>query len=390
MRWVCVLSLCVAFGMSLAGAATLTCERKFYDAGGANPIASYVVGVDITVQLEPTFDGAYNLFAAEEIFPDGWSFLSADPSATVTGRRVSWNLTGNPRTLSYVVRPAATDDTVTFTGTIGGFADGASVVGTLIDSELEPNQAPTKPGIAVTASPSPATTVSDLTCQVTAPSTDPDNNPPGGAIEYRFTWTRGRAREESDWTAATIDVLDAADTSKGEWTVEVRARDALGAISAPATGVVNVLDTPPTDPTQITIHPTEPQPEDDIAATASGSTDADGDTVTYDFRWTKLSRAGRPNTVVTGAVLSADDTTLGDVWKLEAAASADGVRSAWVQYANEINITSFHPADTNKDRKIDISEFLEYAGPVAEAWQEGANGGEYEWDGTTLTPKPER
>ena len=46
-----------------------------------------------------------------------------------------------------------------------------------------------------------------------------------------------------------------------------------------------------------------------------------------------------------------------------------------------------HPADTNKDEKIGIFEFLQYAGPVAEAWQEGANGGEYIWDGTTLTPK---
>lgn len=49
-----------------------------------------------------------------------------------------------------------------------------------------------------------------------------------------------------------------------------------------------------------------------------------------------------------------------------------------------------HPADTNADFKIKIFEYLVYAGPVAAVFQQGINGGEYIWDGTTLTPKAAR
>ncbi len=46
-----------------------------------------------------------------------------------------------------------------------------------------------------------------------------------------------------------------------------------------------------------------------------------------------------------------------------------------------------HPADTNGDGKITQLEYVSYAGPVAAVFKRGINGGEYNWDGTTLTPK---
>ena len=46
-----------------------------------------------------------------------------------------------------------------------------------------------------------------------------------------------------------------------------------------------------------------------------------------------------------------------------------------------------HEADTNGDWKIGLFEFLDYAGPVADVFQLGANDGEYWWDGITLLPK---
>ena len=53
-------------------------------------------------------------------------------------------------------------------------------------------------------------------------------------------------------------------------------------------------------------------------------------------------------------------------------------------------VPTSHPADTGGDGKIGMIEYLTYAGPVAAVWQQGINGGEYEWDGTTLTPKTSR
>jgi len=49
-------------------------------------------------------------------------------------------------------------------------------------------------------------------------------------------------------------------------------------------------------------------------------------------------------------------------------------------------ITSTHPADSNSDWKITQLEYVSYAGPVAAVFKRGINGGQYNWDGTTLTP----
>jgi hypothetical protein len=47
----------------------------------------------------------------------------------------------------------------------------------------------------------------------------------------------------------------------------------------------------------------------------------------------------------------------------------------------------FHGADENTDARISIFEFIAYAGPIAAVYQQGINSGSYEWDGATLTPK---
>ena len=47
---------------------------------------------------------------------------------------------------------------------------------------------------------------------------------------------------------------------------------------------------------------------------------------------------------------------------------------------------TIHPADTDSDFSISLFEYLLFAGPVAAVFQEGVNGGDYDWDGTELTP----
>ena len=49
-------------------------------------------------------------------------------------------------------------------------------------------------------------------------------------------------------------------------------------------------------------------------------------------------------------------------------------------------LSQFHPADTNQDSVIDSAEFLDYVGPIADVFQLGVEGGKYCWNGITLAP----
>lgn len=371
-----------------AGAATITSTRTFYDATGANQVTSYAVGIDVTVQITTQYTGNMNLFTAQDLLPDGWTCVSVASGGVYNSNdnRVSWTINGTPVTVSYVARPAGSG-TVTFTGAVGGFGDGVVVSGTIPDTDLQENQPPSAPGIELTGSADPVTTVADLTCTITTPSVDADNNPAGGGVEYRYLWKDGFGPvSQTDWTTATTHTLPASTTTKGEWTCEVVARDGLGTESSAASATITVQDTAPTAPTHIQVTPSKPEPDDDIVASAIGSTDADGDSITYLYNWTRISPSA---TTYQGATLPASQTVLGDIWELEAAASADGAVSSYTAYGSQIKVTTYHSADADQDGRISMIEYLGYAGPAAAVWQMGANGGEYEWDGTTLSPKTE-
>jgi hypothetical protein len=95
-----------------------------------------------------------------------------------------------------------------------------------------------------------------------------------------------------------------------------------GASGAPVTDTITISDSPPTQPT-VTLAPDAPATTDDITVTAQGSTDADGDAVTYRYEWTK-NGTGVPALDGQTTVPSAE-TVSGETWTCTVTPVAGGV-----------------------------------------------------------------
>ncbi|MEI6503395.1 MAG: FlgD immunoglobulin-like domain containing protein, partial [Armatimonadota bacterium] len=111
--------------------------------------------------------------------------------------------------------------------------------------------------------------------------------------------------------------LDKSKTTKGDdIKVYVWAYD--GTVYSPAvvSDPVTILNSPPTAPT-VAIVPANPKTDDDLTASVSGSSDADGDSLTYTYSWKKRAEGGSTwETVGTGPVLDKTKTTKGDEFKV--------------------------------------------------------------------------
>lgn len=178
--------------------------------------------------------------------------------------------------------------------------------------------APTAPTLVAITPSSPLT--ADALVASASGSSDVDSD----AVTYEYRWYKG-----GTLTAFTGATLPSANTTKGEvWKVEARA--AAGGLHSSwvASATVTIGDTAPTNPI-VSLSPTSPLTTDNLIASASGSSDADSDAITYQYRWYN----GATLTAFTGANLSSANTTKGEVWKAEARASAGGLYSSWVASA---------------------------------------------------------
>ncbi|MEN6404808.1 MAG: Ig-like domain-containing protein, partial [Armatimonadia bacterium] len=101
--------------------------------------------------------------------------------------------------------------------------------------------------------------------------------------------------------------------------------------SAAATVTLHITNTAPTRPVSVLISPSVPGKED-LTGNADGSTDADGDTLTYEYEWTKLDSSGTRVTGWTsnrGRVLPASKVNFGETWQVRARAFDGTVYSPW-------------------------------------------------------------
>ncbi|NPV47695.1 MAG: hypothetical protein HPY69_12105 [Armatimonadetes bacterium] len=97
-------------------------------------------------------------------------------------------------------------------------------------------------------------------------------------------------------------------------------------------------NTPPTAPTKVLIKPTLAYDDEDLIAGASGSTDADGDTITYRYQWWLSTDGGQTWTAgLARKVLPASSTTVGQKWKVQAWAH-DGVSKSAKVYSPVVTI----------------------------------------------------
>jgi hypothetical protein len=94
----------------------------------------------------------------------------------------------------------------------------------------------------------------------------------------------------------------------------------------------------PTAPTTLAVKPLPAYDGTDLTANASGSTDVDGDALSYRYQWWKSDDNG--STFVTGPsakVLKSTETTVGQVWKVQAWAY-DGIARSLRTYSADVLI----------------------------------------------------
>lgn len=166
--------------------------------------------------------------------------------------------------------------------------------------ECAPNQPPSAPEVVL--DPASPTTEDTIRCVIETASVDPE----GDDVEYAWSWTLDGNAIDSAATA-----IDPDQTVRGDvWMCTVVPTDALGAAGPGASAVAEVVNAPPTRP-DISIQPGEPQVTDDLrCVVTTNSTDADGDPVSYSFRW--LRNGGE--TGVTQDLVPTQLTQTGDVW----------------------------------------------------------------------------
>jgi hypothetical protein len=191
------------------------------------------------------------------------------------------------------------------------------------------NSAPTAPTSVVIAPASPTITT-DLTAAASG-SADPD----GDTVSYQYQWAK--SADGTTWGAWANDgatLAKASLTTGDHWKAHARATDGTAQSDWVESTPVVIGNSAPTAPTSVIIAPASPTITTDLTATASGSTDPDGDTVSYQYQWAKSADGTTWGAWGNdGATLAKANLTTGDHWKAHARATDGTAQSDWVESA---------------------------------------------------------
>ncbi|NOY81891.1 MAG: hypothetical protein GXP31_12920 [Kiritimatiellaeota bacterium] len=185
------------------------------------------------------------------------------------------------------------------------------------------NEAPTEPVVTVT--PTVPVIGGTLTCTASG-ATDPN----GDTVTYIYRWQNdGGAGVWSD-SGDTDPTVGPLARDGWAWRCIVQATDGDLTSSEVVSTPVTVTGHAPTAPAAVRVAPTEPGVTDDLVCTASGSTDADNDTISYVFLWYR-------NGVPTG--LTGTTAVDGDTWTSTLSADFTGDGETWscAVYARDAN-----------------------------------------------------
>lgn len=214
------------------------------------------------------------------------------------------------------------------------------------------NTAPPAPAsVSILATPSPASAASQLQGSAVSGGADPD----GDTVTYKYQWAlapegAGSPAKNGSPTPVwgydcTDGILTGAALSKGEtWMVRACATDGVGDSSWCTPAEVTLVNAPPTRPVWVMVSPAVPGKEDLTGAT-DDSTDADGDGISYEYQWAKVSTesgyltkwADNP-----GKVLPASKVDFGETWQVRARAFDGTAYSPWKAH-KKVTITRMVP-----------------------------------------------
>jgi len=164
------------------------------------------------------------------------------------------------------------------------------------------NSPPTQPAVEV--APDSPKTNNELTVSASG-SDDADDD----EVSYSYKWYKDD-EHQSDYDDQTT--IPASATAKGEtWKCIVTPND--GEEDGPSDDdQVTIANSAPTQPA-VDVQPDEPDSTDDLVCGASGSTDADEDTVTYSYRWYR--DAEHQADYDDEATVPAAATAAGEIWR---------------------------------------------------------------------------
>lgn len=227
--------------------------------------------------------------------------------------------------------------------------------GNTAEASKTPNRPPTMPTTLALAAPPPYRTTDDLVAAVSG-STDPD----GDEVTYVCEWVKSTDSGGSWDPVLRAPVLPASMTTKGElWKLTACATDGKVQSEWSEGSPVEIVNTSPTAPVVVTLNRTLAGGDENVVPTAGGTTDADGDAITYRYQWRKRVDGGAWGLWLSlGSVLSDFDTAIGEECQVRARAYDGTANSAWVE-GPTCKITSIFasvsPSGTNVPRAATFS-----------------------------------
>jgi formylglycine-generating enzyme required for sulfatase activity len=286
---------------------SLTCTATATDADGgtASDTATVTIGnraptVDVSIDpAAPTRHDTLTCTASGITDPD-------DDATTIS---LAWTIDGAPavasssETESILEEAADAGQTVVCTATVD---DGKGGIATATATVVITNTAPVVD--SVTLSPENVYTNDTITAAVTTSDED------GDALTVAYAWyVDGSIVGESGSTISGATYFDKDDAVH----VVVTPSDGTDSGDSVASDSITISNTAPSAPS-VSIGPVEPIAgvDDIICSIDSGSSDADGDTVSYTITWDVDGTAftGATTTTRTGDTISADETNGDEEW----------------------------------------------------------------------------
>ncbi len=242
--------------------------------------------------------------------------------------------TANGQTILFNYPDGITSDAIKITA-----SDSSLSSYQIIYADITPvNDVPTTPGIAIY--PAEVNAGSQITCNVTVKSIDPDS-----PVNYSFIWLLNNVFIEAVNTSLTYNTLSRTVFGSQKWTCNVSAYDGINA-SYPASVSVTVGNSAPTSPVA-DLAPNNPNTDSQLLCNiVVNSTDADMDIISYVYEWRK-DNILQP--MLAGRSIGPGNTTKDETWSCAARAYdeksySDAVMDRVMIVNSAPNITAYYPA----------------------------------------------